>query len=67
MEWKIMDTLEKEIQEAKEGFEKKELTKEEFEYIIKEIKEVRTAEELAGDEIAIRRIVNICDVALSII
>tara|TARA_B100001093_G_scaffold518842_1_gene605222 strand:+ start:2284 stop:2472 length:189 start_codon:yes stop_codon:yes gene_type:complete len=62
-----MDTLEKEIQEAKEGFEKKELTKEEFEYIIKEIKEVRTAEELAGDEIAIRRIVNICDVALSII
>jgi len=62
-----MDKLEEEIQEAKEGFEKKELTKEEFEYIIKEIKEVRTAEELAGDEVAIRRIVNICNVALSII
>jgi hypothetical protein len=62
-----MNKLEEEIQEAKEGFEKKELTKEEFEYIIKEIKEVRTAEELAGDEVAIRRIVNICNVALSII
>ena len=59
--------IEKTIVEAKNSYLAKEITKEEFNYIINEIKDVRAANELAGDEVAIRRIVDICNVALSIV
>ena len=59
--------IEKTIVEAKNSYLAKEITKEEFDYIINEIKDVRAADELAGDEVAIRRIVDICNVALSIV
>lgn len=59
--------IEKTIVEAKNSYLAKEITKEEFDYIINEIKDVRAADELAGDEVAIRRIVDICKIALSIV
>lgn len=59
--------LQNSIVEAKNAYLSNQLTKEEFEYIINEIKDVRAANELAGDEVAIRRIVDICNLALSIV
>lgn len=61
------EAIEKSIIEAKNAYLAKQLTKEEYQYIINEIKDVQAANKLAGDEVAIRRIVDICKVALSII
>lgn len=59
--------LEKLIEETKKLYQNNEISKDEYVYTINQIKDIQAAEELAGDEIAIRRVVEICEIALTIV
>ena len=59
--------LEQLIEDTKKSYQDNEISKDEYIYTINQIKDIQAADELAGDEIAIRRIVEICELALTIV
>lgn len=62
-----MHLLEEEIKSIVEQWQAGNISEEEKNYLIQEIRDVRVAQECAGDEQSIRYIVQICNVALSVI
>lgn len=63
---KIMHPLEQEIQAIVEQCQLGNISAEERNYLINEIRDVRAAQECADNEQAFRYIVQVCNVALSI-
>lgn len=62
-----MHQLEEEIQSIVAQCQAGNITEEEKNYLIQEIRDVRVAQECAGDEQSIRYVVQICNVALSVV
>jgi hypothetical protein len=63
----IMHPLEQEIQSIVEACHIGNISVEERNYLLQEIKDVRVAQECAGDEKTIRYVVQICNAALSVV
>ncbi len=63
----IMHPLEQEIQSIVEACQTGSINIEERDYLLQEIRDVRVAQECAGDEKAIRYVVQICNAALSVV
>lgn len=62
-----MHPLEIEIQTIVEQFKMGNVTEEEKNYLIGEIRDIRAAQECAGDEVAFRYIVQACNFAISVV
>lgn len=62
-----MHPLEQEIQSIIEACQTENISVEERDYLLREIRDVRVAQECAGDENTIRYVVQICNVALSVV
>ena len=61
-----MHPLEHEIQAVKDAFSEGQLTLEERNYLLQEIKDVKAAQECADDEETFRYIVQACNLALNL-
>lgn len=59
--------LAEQIQEAEALYANGDISKEEFEYIVNEIRDIRAAQELAGDEVAVRKVAQLCSVIFALI
>jgi hypothetical protein len=62
-----MHPLEEEIQEITEEFKSGSITLEQRNWLLSEIRDIRAAQECAGNEIAFRYVVVACDIAMAII
>lgn len=62
-----MTTLEQEIQAIAEAHQMGEITQEERDYLLTEIRDVRAAGELAGDERAFRYVVMAANLAMGLV
>ncbi len=63
----IMHPLEVEIQAIVEQYQMGNISAEEKDYLLREIAEIRAAQECAGDEVMFRHIVQVCSVAASVV
>ena len=64
---KIMHPLEQEIQTITEQCQMGNISLDERNYLLQEIRDIRAAQECAGNEVAFRYIVQACNIAMSII
>jgi hypothetical protein len=64
---KIMHPLEQEIQTITEQCQMGNISVEERNYLLQEIRDIRAAQECAGNEVAFRYIVQACNIAMAII
>ena len=62
-----MNSLEVEIQAITEQCQMGNLTVDERNYLLQEIRDVRAAQECAGNEVAFRYIVQACNIAMAIV
>jgi hypothetical protein len=62
-----MHPLEVEIQTIMEQFSMGNITEEEKNYLLQEIRDIRVAQECAGDEVTFRYIVQACNIALAVV
>jgi hypothetical protein len=62
-----MHLLEQEIQAITEQYQMGNISQEEHMYLLTEIRDVRAAQECAGDEVAFRYIVQACNIAMFVI
>lgn len=58
-------TLEQEIENIDNEFQQGNLSKEERDHLLCEIRDIRAAEECAGDEVMFRHIVSTCNILIS--
>jgi hypothetical protein len=61
-----MYPLEEEIQEITEGFKAGNITLDQRNWLLSEIRDVRAAQECAGNEVAFRYVIIACDIAMTI-
>jgi len=64
---KIMHPLEQEIQTITEQCQMGNISLDERNYLLQEIRDIRAAQECAGNEVAFRYIVQACNIAMAII
>ena len=64
---KIMHPLEQEIQTISEQCQMGNISLDERNYLLQEIRDIRAAQECAGNEVAFRYIVQACNIAMAII
>ena len=64
---KIMHPLEQEIQNLSELCQIGNISLDERNYLLQEIRDIRAAQECAGNEVAFRYIVQACNIAMGII
>lgn len=64
---KIMHSLEQEIQSLNEAYENGDIDRNERDYLLLEIRDVRAAQECAGNEQLARQIYQACNVAMAVI
>ena len=62
-----MHPLEQEIQAITEQYQMGNISQEEHMYLLTEIRDVRVAQECAGNEVAFRHIVQACNIAMFVI
>ena len=62
-----MHPLEVEIQTIMDQFSMVNISEEEKNYLLQEIRDIRVAQECAGDEVAFRYIVQACNIALAVV
>ena len=62
-----MNSLEVEIQAITEQCQMGNLTVDERNYLLQEIRDVKAAQECAGNEVAFRYIVQACNIAMAIV
>ena len=62
-----MHPLEQEIQTITEQCQMGNITLDERNYLLQEIRDIRAAQECAGNEVAFRYIVQACNIAMAII
>lgn len=55
------------LQETEQAYATGDISQEEFEYMISEIRDVKAAEELAGDEVAVRYAYQACNLLLGLV
>ena len=63
---KIMHPLEQEVQSIVEQCQLGNISVEERDYLLQEIRDIRAAQECAGNEQLFRYVVQICNVAMSV-
>ena len=64
---KIMHPLEFEIQSIKEQADMGNISEEECNYLLQEIRDIRAAQECAGNEQLFRHVVQCCNIAMKLI
>jgi hypothetical protein len=64
---KIMHPLEQEIQALNEAYENGDIDRNERDYLLLEIRDIRAAQECAGDEQLARQIFQACNIAMAVI
>jgi hypothetical protein len=64
---KIMHPLEQEIQTLNEAYENGDIDRNERDYLLLEIRDIRAAQECAGDEQLARHIFQACNIAMAVI
>jgi len=64
---KIMHPLEQEIQTITEQCQMGNISLDERNYLLQEIRDIRAAQECAGNEVAFRYIVQACNIAMAVI
>lgn len=62
-----MHTLEQEIDKIVDAYDRGDLSLEDKRYLLEEIRDIRAANECAGNEVLFRHIVELCRAALAII
>jgi hypothetical protein len=62
-----MHTLEHEIQAIQDAFGQNQISEEERNYLLMEIRDVKAAEECASDEQAFRLVVQACNIAMGVV
>jgi len=62
-----MHPLELEIQEIAEQYKAGELTMQERNWLLGEIRDIRAAQECAGNEVMFRYVVEACNLAISVV
>lgn len=62
-----MSDLEKVIEEVQMEYQFGNITKEERDYILTEVRDIRAAQECAGNEQMFRHIVQACNVAMAVV
>jgi len=62
-----MHSLEQEIELIQRGFRDGGLSQEERDHLLTEIRDIRVAVECAEDEVLARKIMQACDIAMSIV
>ena len=62
-----MHPLEQEIQAITEQYQMGNISQEEHIYLLTEIRDVRVAQECAGNEVAFRHIVQACNIAMAVV
>jgi hypothetical protein len=63
----IFNDIATEMQSIEDAYSRGDLSSEERHYLISEIRDVRAAQICAGNEIAIRHLVQVCSVILSVV
>jgi len=64
---KIMHSLEQEIQSLNEAYENGDIDRNERDYLLLEIRDIRAAQECAGNEQLARQIYQACNIAMAVI
>jgi hypothetical protein len=64
---KIMHPLEQEIQTITEQCQMGNISLDERNYLLQEIRDIRAAQECAGNEVAFRYIVQACNIAMAVV
>jgi hypothetical protein len=64
---KIMHPLEQEIQALNEAYENGDIDRNERDYLLLEIRDIRAAQECAGDEQLARQIFQACNIAMAVL
>ena len=64
---KIMHPLEQEIQALNEAYENGDIDRNERDYLLLEIRDIRAAQECAGNEQLARQIYQACNIAMAVI
>lgn len=62
-----MHPLEFELTSIDEQFKMGNITEEEKNYLVQEIRDIRAAQECAGDEVMFRHVVQLCNIALAVV
>lgn len=64
---KIMHPLEQEVQALNEAYENGDIDRNERDYLLLEIRDIRAAQECAGNEQLARQIYQACNVAMAVL
>jgi hypothetical protein len=64
---KIMHPLEQEIQTLNEAYENGDIDRNERDYLLLEIRDIRAAQECAGNEQLARQIYQACNIAMAVL
>jgi hypothetical protein len=62
-----MHPLEQTIQEIQLEYQFGNITKDERDYMLQEVRDIRAAQDCAGDEVMFRHIVQACNVAMAVL
>lgn len=62
-----MNPIESEIQTIQEQFQLGNISREEHDYLLTEIRDIKLAHECAGNEILFRHLVQVCNVAMKLV
>ena len=62
-----MHPLEQEIQQISQSYQQGQLSAEERNYLLEQIRDIRAAQECAGNEVMFRHFVDTCNIAMAII
>ncbi len=62
-----MHPLEQEIQQISQAYQQGQLSAEERNYLLEQIRDIRVAQECAGNEVMFRHIVDTCNIAMSLV